>query len=163
MTAEFDEAFEQVSPQQTDGRKVRRATLAELLPVAERLSRGRHPRRWAAAETAERRRVHAERPPIVPTAGQRAGARPRGAGRPAARRSSGTRAGPSSESDEPAPGEARQSAARTRSSGFALLHALTPGLSGAARLRLFHRLPRRLQDACWHELARRIDAKADRR
>jgi len=50
--------------------------------------------------------------------------------------------------------------------GFALLRGLTPGLSGAARVRLFHRLPRRLQDACWRELARRIDvsrAKADRR
>jgi len=109
------------------------------------------------------------RPAVLRASGAPAVVRRTPATRPAARRPrtsasrSSTRAGPSSESDEPEPGEARQSSARARLSGFALLHALTPDLSGAARLRLFHRLPRRLQDACWHELARRIDAKADRR
>lgn len=152
VTAEFDEALARVSPRQADGEEVRRATLAELLPVAERLSRGRHPRRWAAAEAAERRRFHAERTAITPAAGRRTGARPRGAGRPAARRPSSARAGPSSESDDPEPGEAR-----TRPRAFARIHALTPGLSGAARLRLFGRLPQPLQAACWRDLREHID------
>jgi hypothetical protein len=42
--------------------------------------------------------------------------------------------------------------------GFALLHALTPGLPGHLRLRLFQHLPQRLQDACWRDLATTVDA-----
>lgn len=71
--------------------------------------------------------------------------------RHAARRASGVRSGadPGGGDPEPPPGP-----------GFALFRALTPGLDGATRLALFHRLPESVQARCWRGLAEAVAGRA---